>query len=534
MRRSLLLVVVLAAAFSTAALHAQQVVITLDEDCDDVIFPVPERFIAIHYHGMVNVSADLNAYERSTGQHQWKAEVPVGKKYQLLPGSIFIDPKGDQFYIGNGPLSAVDPKTGNILWTKPFKETGVVRWLRPGKGTLLVLASSRDNAVNKPEDLEKHMEKPRLICMDRATGATLWDYAFEAPKNTQDVHVLHMPSGRIAAGDDPPDYTDGAFIVKGKKLSYVSCKDHAQKWISEKDAFGAPLFDDGHLYANIDKKLNEISPETGQPIWTGSDKIDQTSSIMPFGPERVLCIYPGEPKEGKLEGTYRFFAMSRADGSLIWKFDKGKDFREIENLEGNALFIGDKSNHRKISIDNGEELVKRKRRDDFGAGTWHCSDRILDVGDKGICCLDPEGKSTLWEKKLERAERGGGGFLMGALKVVSAVSQMAAGSGHVRNRDQLMMREMRLRRMRKDREKWKDAYTSPPYAKEETRGTIALLDDKVIFPAKKKQVVALSAESGETIWSIDTEEENPWIYFSPDLSAIAVVDEKRILLKELQ
>lgn len=534
MRSILLALLVLLGTLGASILCAQEVAIPLEGDCDDVIFPTVDVLAIVKYSGISNVKADLLAYSMSTGQPVWKLEAPLGKKFQLLNERVSFDPHGDQFYVGNGPITAVDVKNGNVLWTKPFKETGVARWIKPGESNLLILGSSRDSDVNNYDDLKKHMEKPRVICIDRMTGKTIWDYAFEAPENDQDVHVVYVAPGEGEADENLPDYTNGLLIVKGKALACVSCSDHAQKWITKKEAFGASLFDDGHLYANVDEKLCELSLKTGEPLWTSSQKIEKTSAIMALGLDRLLAIFPGELKDGNLEGKYKLFAMSRTEGAKVWVFDEGENFVEIENADDDALYVGDKSNHWRISLADGKATQKMKKKDDFAAGVWYFPDRMVEVGNGGLRCLAPGGKDVMWEKKLDRAGRGGGGFLSGALKVVSVASKVAAGSGPVTNRQDYMIKQMVRRNMERDSKKWQRSFTPPPYIRDEMYGSIGLLGDILVFPAKDKVVTAFSATSGKELWSIKTDKDNPWVYFSPDLGSLAVVDQKRIVLRQLQ
>ena len=517
--------------------QVSSVVVTPENKAEDVIFPLKDVLVAIDYAGLNNITAKMNAFSVPDGSILWHLESKVGKRYQMLQDRVFFDYSEGWFFIGNGPLSAIDAATGDLKWTIDFKETGVVRWVRSGKNRLILLGADRESDVNDYDGLKKHFEKPKLICVNKGDGSKIWEYKFEHPEDLGDVHVLHVP---VDVGDYafPPDYSQGKLLIKGKKLCCIRTSDGVEIWKTEKDSYGAPGIDANTIYANVDKRITALNIENGKEMWKFERKVDKTSIVISAGTDMLMALNPGEFKDGKNTGSYKLYGISCTSGKLQWEFTKGKDFTDLQDVTDGTIFMADKDNYRAIQVNDGKEVFKKKRNEDFGMGSWYLGDMVLDVGEKGICCSDRNRDKVLWEAKHKRAKHGKS-FMLSVLKGLSTLTTSVSMSYRSGDPYRDRMSDIRQSQIKRDREKMAEKYSPTERDRYESElwkpplenpsfGTVALVDSEILFPTHDMGVVAISTTDGKVLWEVKTTSNDPWLYFSPDLTAMAVVDEENL------
>ncbi|MBN2226171.1 MAG: PQQ-like beta-propeller repeat protein [candidate division Zixibacteria bacterium] len=518
------------------------VTIQSENKIEDVIFPTHDVMVCVDYAGLNDVTAKMEAFALPQGDHLWRCEAGVGRKFQLLSNRVFYDDAVGRFYIGNGPVSAIAAATGQVVWTLDFKATGVVRWIRPGQDKLLILGADRDDKVNDYDDLKKHFEKPLLICANKSDGARLWSYPIDKPDDPGDVHVFHV-SDDSAESLLPPDYDKGWIIIKGKYLVCLESSSGKELWKTEKTAVGMPLIQNGIVIANVDKRITSYHIADGRQLWLCDKKVDKTSELIPADNELLLAVYPGEFKDGRNQGSYKLFGIGTADGTQRWEYQKGSDFVEIENIADGRIFIAEKDNNRVVQLNDGKEISREKRKDDYAMGCWFLENAIVDIGKKGLLCRDLDRNKTLWEAKHERSKRGQS-FMLKLLKGVSFAMQAASSSmNQDRDMGRRAMQEAQQKKQKDNLEKkynpqkrgrYESTLWDRPYNQNTEYGTVARLGSSIIFPTNQSKVIGVSADNGAVEWQVDTVDGNPWPYFTPDQSLMVVADGKVAHIVQLE
>jgi hypothetical protein len=180
-------------------------------------------------------------------------------------------------------------------------------------------------------------------------------------------------------------------------------------------------------------------------------------------------------------------------------------------------------------------VFKKKRKEDFGMGSWYLGDMVVDVGEKGICCSDGKRDEILWEAKYDRAKHGKS-FMLSVLQGISKVAMTVNASYSSGDPGRDRLRDMQLMRSRKEMTERYDPskrgrYESQlwkPYLESPSFGTIALISSEIVFPTHDKGVVAISTTDGKVAWDFKTTSTDPWPYFSTDLSTMVVVDKDNL------
>jgi outer membrane protein assembly factor BamB len=517
-------------------------VVTPENSAEEVYFPSNEMLVATDYDGLSKITAKMSAFSISDGKLMWHRETEVGKKFQMLNQRFFFDDLAGWFYIGNGPVTAIEATSGVIKWVLPFKEAGVVRWVRPGEQSLLVLGADRDNDVNNYDDLKKHFEKPMLLSVNKEDGKILWKFKFNCPEDPGDVHVLYIADPTDA--DSPVTAFDrGRSLVKGKQLMCIDNKSGQELWRTKETAYGEPVVAGDTVFVNLDKRVVALRMTDGTEIWRCEKSVDKAAGMQRLENGSVLVSYPGEFKDGKNSGDYRLSCVSSSDGKLLWQFDDGKDFVGIVSIESGTIYLADATAYRTIGVANGKEISKSKRDKNYGMGTWLLQDRVIDIGEKGVQCCNANRKTVLWQAKYDRAKRGQS-FMMKMLKGLSTVMTVASAQANAQDpdRQRMMMQEYRQRREEKklqqqfnptNRKREESSLWKRPYSDADF-GTTVFTNNVVVFPTHGKGIVGISVDTGQPVWTLPTSISDPLPFFSPDNTIIAVADGKKLLVKTIQ
>jgi outer membrane protein assembly factor BamB len=103
------------------------------------------------------------------GKELWRAEGSEGYFYPKDRESVFIT--------NNDKIEARDRETGEIKWERPYKDINLNSWPPMGSyGGKLLLTGGR--------------HRTNLVCLDPASGKTLWENAAKDPKESRYVQVF--------------------------------------------------------------------------------------------------------------------------------------------------------------------------------------------------------------------------------------------------------------------------------------------------------------------------------------------------------
>ncbi len=483
----------------------------LRNEVDDVIFPGENIAVCVDYAGKVNLTAKLQAFAVPGFEELWYREISLGKTHHQWICSIWIDTVANRLYVGNGPLCAVDIRTGDVLWTIEYKDVGIVQEVIPSGNHIVVMGTekrgekgiTKDFNVMVYETIKNHLNHPKLLCLDKETGEISWQFEYEPLK------AFDLSSQVIS--DDASTFEKTSVYLKGKYIYCLNAVDGSLRWKSEDKTQGLLCLNGDVLYATLDKRPVAINAADGTVRWMSEEKIGEHTIMCPVQQEPgLLAFQPGEEKDGALIGKYKMYALSATDGAVRWKFDKGENLIQMHGNDTTVLFMDEKKCWL-VNLVNGEVLMESKTEKNYCHGILLMEqDGRLTLGKKGIkrwrSNLKGNSKELTWEYEAEQA-RHGGGFLSavfdGLMKVVTGEVFLAS----------VGISEKAAYR--------KGTFTSTDY------GTIGYKDTIIVFPTHDKGIQAISVADGSTLWQVDIKND-PFPYYSPSLDYMLVPMKKQI------
>lgn len=468
----------------------------LRNETEDVIFPSNDMAIIVNYAGRVNLTAKMQAFTLPSLEEVWYKEIPLGKAEHRWPASIWLDESGITLCVGNGPLCAVDVKSGEILWSVKYDDVGIVQDVLIGDKTLLVMGTKKkglkgiakgDYNTIVYETVKNHLQDPKIACLDRVDGKKLWEFEYE-PTKPYDLSSCFF-------SDSAGDFADGHIYIKGKYLYCLSGKDGTLVWKSKEKAEGTPTLENGVLYANLKEYLVALKPETGSQIWKSSEKLDEHSRLIGwYADKNMILLVPGKEKDNSFEGGYKVYCVDSENGKLVWKFDKGKELCS-NRLYENEIVLTDKEKFWILDPSTGKVLAEDKNEKGYNIGLQLLQDgSYLVCGSKGIRCYESykskKGGKLLWKYEASLAEHGGG-FLSG---FVDAMMKIATG--------EVFLRSVGI----KNKAGYRDGmFRSIDHS------TILSGDRFIIFPTRDKGVQGISLTDGSLVWTSDVKKD-PFLY----------------------
>ena len=496
----------------------KSVAVQLAGDCDRLVFVGDSITISIDKVGLAHPSARMQAYDTQSGSPLWQGEVPIGRPGMVLDNYVWLDEAIGTLFIGNGPLSAIDARTGRVLWTKDYDEVGLVWAIYIGRDRILVHGSKKlgaaiaikagaEGAEAALEPMRRHMRNPRLICANRTTGATLWEYTFTAPKERGST--THVPVG-----------IDGYYIldasvtvVHGKQVLGVRNADGTEAWKFSKDIEPELGVSTQTVYVNVGGKITALSRETGQKSWEARGKADNEAAIV-LGGDVLAAVNTGKYDSGKdrFEGKYKIVCFDAANGREMKTVVQGEDLGDYPVIGNAKLFVYDRKHVRVIDLKQDKELANLDRDKDV-EGLTLVGDRYMRMGVKEVSGLGTGGSVPEWTVTLERSSRGRRPLFLrmvvGALNVGYAYyGSFSVGRGSTPRPDGITM------------------------TSDERLAEPLFLGDVLTWPTRKDGVVGISIVDGRILWRLTTGE-NPWPYYSSSGNVAAIQDGKTLRLVNL-
>jgi len=498
--------------------EATAVAIDFKGDAEQVFFPTPDVFILADRKGTVNISWTLSAYDCTTGEIIWTKEIPVGRRDLVLERQVWIDESGGTLFIGNGPLTAIDVQTGSVIWALEYDKTGLVCDVLLGENRVLVQGTKKpgftivvaigDNAVEnimaRLNAIRRHLENPKLICLDRKTGTILWQHEYDPPKDNglAALGTSHLENGCY-------DLDGGMTGIQGKHLYGISNADARPLWELKDKTESRSAFSDKYLYANVDGKVRAVDLATGNRIWESSTKTDKKADLV-LDADRVIAIYAGEynPEEDAFKGDYKIAILSASSGDAINAEIKGSDLQEYPSVKEGRLSICDKKGLHVYDPESGKLLLNVARADlysyDFATG-----DYFITLDKKDIGCWKQGSSEPEFLLTLDRSENEAKPVVMKMLDGgYSAAYNIEAGNCV----------------------KSKSASGKPIWINTRSKlAPVGLIGTTLIWPSRKNGLVGFSIPEGTIAWHLPTGKD-PLPFFSSRGDMIVVRDGKKLLL----
>ncbi|HEQ98637.1 MAG TPA: hypothetical protein ENO22_04760 [candidate division Zixibacteria bacterium] len=444
--------------------------VDLGNEPDAVDFINDNLLLCTDIDGLVKITAKLEAFSLPGCERLWFNEYPIGSQADItgikdLPYHLWADEDAGLLFVGNGPLNAVDCKTGELLWSVDYDQTGMVYDVTPCGDYLFAMGTKTRSkfTITFSQDYGSaldHIKDPILYCLDKKDGTIKWKYEYDPPRRatkkkhrgyyieekiSQPFPGLYLPEGMLQENSnveqggiyilgkyvyclDPSDGSEvwvyknepsGEIAFSDKYLYVVAdnklcCLDRAsgrEVWKSDKKIKGRPFlaeladYDDHVIYACIDGKMTAIDFEHGEQIWRCDKKeIDYLGDIVLRG-NFLLAIDPGGYDEDKGEhtGKYRVVCHDLSSGEMLWKYDDAENFRDWNMYNDTLLQVMDKDRIRIFNLNIRKKIGEIKVKDYYNF--YPLEAQFIDAGEKGVICYGFDGKTKIWEVKARLSKR---------------------------------------------------------------------------------------------------------------------------------
>lgn len=186
------------------------------------------------------------AYDRNTAREKWRLNIKGG----VEAGATIAE---DVLYFGacDGQLYAIQPDTGNILWTYPLKAEGLSKPFIKA-GVLYVLGGN--NVMH---------------ALNAKTGKLVWIYNRREASN---ISVRGGSQPTIAGDLVLVGFSDGALVGLNKSSGAVVWEANLNRNKRFRDVDASPVLDGNNVYvSSYDGALYALSAADGKILWTVED-----------------------------------------------------------------------------------------------------------------------------------------------------------------------------------------------------------------------------------------------------------------------
>ncbi|MEO8025929.1 MAG: PQQ-binding-like beta-propeller repeat protein [Bryobacteraceae bacterium] len=339
-----------------------------------------------------DTNAHLYAVDASTGEKLWVRKIEEHQLARitgaptLYNGRIYVGVSSYEETFGakadyecctfRGSLSAVDAKTGEVIWKtytiaaepKPrgksasgltlYGPSGAAIWSSPTiDGKRGVVYAATGNTYSDPDQ----PTSDAVIAFDLATGKIKWSHQ-ATPKDTFLIGCRPGSTNPNCPEKNGPDYDFGnspvlAKLPSGKDAIVIGQKSGVA-YALDPDKEGAVLWEyraglggalggmewgsavDGeNAYfplSDITRPkpggLHAVSLATGQPVWVAppAKLICGAGRGCNAAQSAAITVIPGIVFSASNDGGIR--AFSTKDGTVVWQFDTNKDFKTVNGI----------------------------------------------------------------------------------------------------------------------------------------------------------------------------------------------------------
>ncbi len=192
------------------------------------------------------------------GRELWRADGDKGYFYPRDREIVFIT--------NSDKIEGRDRETGEIKWDRPYKDMNLNNWPPIGSYGGKLLLTNGHNRAN-------------LVCLDPASGKTLWENAAKDPKESRYVQVF--------------DEHGLLTMQEGKRFKAIDLGSGKEKWSMDlppgTNAGAQAATSGGVLYVQMGKTIYGVDAATGKPL-SQNDGFTTVGTMIPGSDGRTLYV----------------------------------------------------------------------------------------------------------------------------------------------------------------------------------------------------------------------------------------------------
>jgi outer membrane protein assembly factor BamB len=319
---------------------------------------------------LVGTDKNLSAVDGKTGEILWKR-----KHAGLDETSISTIPDTDLVLVAidegdKSRLEAIDLLSGDTIWRSEKVKGDVMQLAVDSESDLLCVILAKKAKGKSGEELKR---TPRIHVLQLSSGKEIW--TSDLDNDIEMIPTEFTENKEVSLTFDnyrPPMILDGKLYLfyegstifdarTGKRIEREKFNVNEKGLaLTEADA----IFDDQNLYLSGRGRIRAIDRRSGKVAWKADD-LGVTAEM--FLVNRILYVRTGGQftriKDGEIEekGSFGISAIDTTNGKTLWRF-KGAD-KGLTNFvffDPNTIFIADKDDLIKISTARGRRLSKIK------------------------------------------------------------------------------------------------------------------------------------------------------------------------------
>jgi outer membrane protein assembly factor BamB len=358
---------------------------------------------------LVGTDKNLSAVDGKTGEILWKR-----KHAGLDETSISTIPDTDLVLVAidegdKSRLEAIDLLSGDAIWRSDKVKGDVMQLAVDVDSDLLCVILAKKAKGSVGEKLER---TPRIYVLQLSNGRELW-------KNDLDNDVEMMPT-EFAENKEvsftfdnyrPPMILDGKLYLfyegstifdarTGKRIERDKFKvNESGLALTEADA----IFDDRNVYLSGRGRIRAIDRRSGKTVWKADD-LGVTAEI--FLVNNILYVRTGgqftKIKDGEIEekGLFGISAIDTKNGKTLWRFKGGdKGLTNFIFSDANTITVADKDDLIQLEARNGKRINKIDHKIDKAQFVIQNENRQIVVGGKDTISGFDNSLQKVWTAK---------------------------------------------------------------------------------------------------------------------------------------
>jgi outer membrane protein assembly factor BamB len=332
----------------------------------------------------------VHAFDAATGEQRWQFETTsyVETAPAVHDGRVFTAD-------ADGVVYAVSAD-GREAWRHETEQNLHSRGLVAADGTVYV-----GTAGNMPAVVSGDTDKSKagtVVALDAATGERQWTYQgpedwFGGPALGDGRVYVGNHDGSVAALD-----ADTGEAVWSRKPGDGEHADAAA-------VLAPPTYADGSVYVGLHAagQVAALDAATGEPAWRAELDGPNLKCSPAVTGDRVYVaatasygVIPDDDADDETPATPTrepgdhgtLSALDRTDGSTVWTYEAGHDFRSSPAVDGERVYIGGGDGALAVTRDGGRE-VWRVGFEDFVDSSPAIADGRLFIGsaDGNLYCV---------------------------------------------------------------------------------------------------------------------------------------------------
>jgi outer membrane protein assembly factor BamB len=365
---------------------------------------------------LVGTDRNLSAVDGKTGEILWKRN-----HAGLDETSISTIPDTDLVLVSidegdKSRLEAVDLLSGERIWRSEKVKGDVMQLAVDAENDLLCVILAKKAKGKVGEKLER---TPRIHVLQLSNGREIW-------KSDLDNDVEMMPTEFVENKDvsftfdnyRPPMILDGKLYLfyegstifdarTGKRIERDKFKvNESGLALTEADA----IFDDRNVYLSGRGRIRAIDRQSGKTVWKADD-LGITAEI--FLVNNILYVRTGgqfiKIKDGETEekGSFGISAIDTKNGKTLWRFKGGdKGLTNFIFSDANTITVADKDDLIQLDARNGKRTGKVDHKIEKAQFVIQNENNQTVVGGKDTISAFNRSLQKVWTTKHKSPGRG--------------------------------------------------------------------------------------------------------------------------------